>query len=92
MPVADPERWLEDGESPEVVAWAEEQDARARAAIGAWPERPRLAARLRELFAIGSVGAPAVRRGRYFHEKRRGDEQQPLLLVRATACGATTAS
>jgi len=30
MPVADPYRWLEDGDDPESVAWTQAQNARTR--------------------------------------------------------------
>ncbi|CAN5518220.1 hypothetical protein BH18ACT1_BH18ACT1_05840 [soil metagenome] len=37
--VADPYRGLEDGDDPEVRAWAEAQGARTRAFLGALPAR-----------------------------------------------------
>ncbi|MGB5591686.1 MAG: S9 family peptidase, partial [Gammaproteobacteria bacterium] len=38
--VVDPYRWLEDWDDPEVRSWSEGQNAYARAALAALPERP----------------------------------------------------
>jgi prolyl oligopeptidase len=85
--VADPYRWLENGESPEVRAWDEEQNARTRAWMDRVPGRDQLRARARELLAIGYAGAPAPRKGRdgtwrYFHMRREGQQEQAVLCVR----------
>jgi prolyl oligopeptidase len=86
--VSDPYRWLEDGESPEVGAWTEAQGRYARQALDALPGIASVRRRLLALFAIGTVSPPWVRRGRYFHERREGSEEQPRLLVRDTLRGA----
>ena len=39
MAVADPYRWLEDGGSPEDVAWSAEQERYLRASLDRWPGR-----------------------------------------------------
>jgi prolyl oligopeptidase len=85
--VADPYRWLEDGDSDEVRAWTDAQNAITAAVVGAIPERRAIAARLMELLEIGAMTAPVVcdaRAGsrRYFHQRRRGTEAQPILYVR----------
>lgn len=54
--VADPYRWLEDGDSDETVDWVEAQNAWARAFLDALPGRARLHARLDECF--GSPSSP----------------------------------
>ena len=86
-PVADPFRWLEDGESPEVRAWDEAQNEATRAFLEKAPGGDALRARVRELLSIGHVGAPAVRKTRegtrrYFHVKREGTQEQAVMLVR----------
>src|SRR5688500_12250677 len=43
--VADPYRWLEDVDKPEVRAWMSEQNERARAFLAALPARAELARR-----------------------------------------------
>jgi prolyl oligopeptidase len=86
--VGDPFRWLEDGESPEVRAWTEAQAAETRTRLDTPSYRALLRARLQELFGIGVVTAPSVHGGRYFHQQRTGDEEQPRLLVRDGVRGA----
>jgi prolyl oligopeptidase len=85
--VADPYRWLEDGDSDEVKRWTDEQNALTRRVLGHVTGRDRLHDRLAELLRIGTVGAPAVRKvsgqhNRYFHTKREGNQNQPVLYVR----------
>jgi prolyl oligopeptidase len=85
--VPDPYRWLEDGDSDEVRAWTEAENARTRAFVDALPGAERIASRLRELLSIGFCASPAARRTkngvrRYFHQKRVGGQNQPILMVR----------
>src|SRR5580692_7753728 len=56
--VEDPYRWLEDGKAPEVQAWMTAEDTLARAELRKQPERDAIAARLKELFYVDSLGAP----------------------------------
>ena len=81
--VADPYRWLEDGESEETVAWTDAQNARTRAVLDALPSRPALQARLLELLRVGSVGSLEVGGARVFSLEREGDEEQAVLVVRS---------
>jgi prolyl oligopeptidase len=80
--VADPYRWLEDGSSPAVRAWVEEQNAFTRSALDRLPGRHKLRERLATLLDMGSLGTPVPRRGRIFHTARRGKRDQPVLYVR----------
>jgi prolyl oligopeptidase len=85
--VPDPYRWLEDGESDEVRAWTDAENARTRAFVDAVPFAPRIAARLKELLSIGFCASPAARTTasgvrRYFHQRRVGGQNQPILYVR----------
>jgi prolyl oligopeptidase len=75
--VADPYRWLEDGASPEVKAWAKAENAFARAWLDALPERASLARRFHELYDIERVWAPVKRGNRYFwNQKDVGREKE----------------
>lgn len=85
--VADPYRWLEEGDAPEVQAWGALQERHLRAALDPWPGRDGVRARLRALFSIGTVTPPVPRRGRYFYEKRSGTQEQPVLYVREGLAG-----
>jgi len=93
VPVADPYRWLEDSDSPEVRAWDEAQTAETRAYLDALPVLPALRARAKELLSVGYVGAPvsrAIAAGgrRYFHTRREGAQEQAVLCVRDGVGGA----
>ena len=85
--VADPYRWLEDGDSPEVRAWDEAQNAATRAWLSRVAGRDALRARVRDLLSIGYVGAPVARTTadggrRYFHMRREGAQEQAVLYRR----------
>ncbi|HEX6508615.1 MAG TPA: prolyl oligopeptidase family serine peptidase, partial [Chloroflexota bacterium] len=86
--IADPYRWLEDAESGETRRWVEEQNAHTRSLLDAVPGREALHARLADLNSIGIVTAPAVRRGRYFYQRREGHQNQPVLYMREGRDGA----
>ena len=86
--VRDPYRWLEDGEADEVRAWSEAQGRHTRAALDAIPFASAIRERLRALFSIGLVSAPIVRGDLYFHQRRTGDQEQPVLYVRHGREGA----
>lgn len=79
VPVPDPYRWLEDGESDEVQAWTAAQNAFARAELAKLPERDALLKRFRELYDIERVGAPLQRGGRHFWPKKSvGQEKEAV--------------
>ncbi len=85
--VADPYRWLEDGDTQEVRAFTDEENGRTDAYFHAVPEREDLRARISALLMLGVTGAPAMRvdrngTRRYFHMKRTGTQSQMVLYVR----------
>src|ERR1700722_4262384 len=85
--VADPYRWLEDGDSSEVRGFDEAQNAATTAWVAKIPGRDALRARARELLSVGYVGAPVVKTtptgtARYFHVRREGLQEQAVLYVR----------
>jgi prolyl oligopeptidase len=86
--VADPYRWLEDGDSPETRAWTERQNALTEAYLAAFPGRERIRRRLDALLAIGALGVPTPARGRYFYLRRDGRQNQPILYARDGVAGA----
>jgi prolyl oligopeptidase len=85
--IADPYRWLEDGESVETRRWTEHQNAFTRAYLEAYPGRDRIRARLEQLLGIGVLGVPAPARGHYFYLRREGKQNQPVLYWRDGARG-----
>ena len=85
--VADPYRWLEDSDAPEVKAWTETENARTKKFMDGLPDREALKAKIGDLLRLGYVTAPVVRKAkggafRYFHTKREGADNQPTLYVR----------
>ena len=80
--VADPYRWLEAGDAPEVSAWTETQGRYTRERLEAVPGRDAIRRRLATLFAIGAISPPSPHRGRCFYQKRTGAQEQPVLYVR----------
>jgi prolyl oligopeptidase len=89
--VADPYRWLEAADTPEVRAWTDAQNALTAAYLNAVPARPEIRARLEALLAIGVLGTPTPARGRYFYQSREGSQNQPVLWARDGVHGADRA-
>jgi prolyl oligopeptidase len=83
IPVADPYRWLEDGDSEEVGAWVAAHNQRTKQALeagstwGPWHER------LSALTALPTVGGAAVRGDRLFVLERAAGADQFALVVRS---------
>jgi prolyl oligopeptidase len=86
--VLDPYRWLEDEKSPEVQAWMKAQDDFTRQRLASLPERGAIAARLKELLYLDSLGAPIHRGARYFFTRRHADREKSIVYWREGADGA----
>lgn len=80
--VADPYRWLEDGDAPETVAWSEAQDALFTGLRDTWPGRDHLRRRLTELMGAGTVTVPVWRGDRSFFLRRLPGQEHAVLLTR----------
>jgi prolyl oligopeptidase len=85
--VADPYRWLEDEQSPEVQAWIASQDEYARGVLRALPGRDALAARFRALYYADSVSPPVQRGARLFYVRTLADKDKGILCWREGAAG-----
>jgi prolyl oligopeptidase len=85
--IADPYRWLEDGESEETRAWTAAQNALTAEYLGRVPARSAIHGRLEELLRIGALGSPMPAHGRYFYQKRDGGQDQPVLYCRTGVNG-----
>jgi prolyl oligopeptidase len=79
--VRDPYRWLEDGKSDEVVAWANAQDGFARDRLAKLPGRDAIAKRLTELLYLERRGAPAKLGGRRFYDKKLATQEKGTVVV-----------
>jgi prolyl oligopeptidase len=80
-PVADPYRWLEGLETPEVKSWVAAQNALAEPYLAGIPARPALIARLTELWNYERYSVPREDGGRYFYTRNDGLQDQPVLHV-----------
>ncbi len=80
--VVDPYRWLEDGGSPAVKEWTDQENALTRSVLDKLPDRAKIHARLDALLDIGSLSAPVPAKGKYFYTKREGKQNQPILYFR----------
>src|SRR5213080_2606299 len=85
--VADPYRWLENGDSEETQSWVAAQNRLTESALGRVPQRAAIHASLDRLLTTGSVSAPVVRGNRYFYQRRDGRLDQPVLVVREGETG-----
>ncbi len=88
--VSDPYRWLEDQTSAEVTDWVRAQAEAGEQYLHALPGRDRLAARLRELIALPSSGAPVRHGGRWFRLTNDGGQQQSVLRMSDEPMGEGT--
>jgi prolyl oligopeptidase len=83
--VEDPYRWLEDWEDPEVQAWSEGQNAHARAALAALPDRPAVRARISEILksegAVTYYNLRLAGEKHLFAMKSAPDKQQDYLVI-----------
>ncbi|MBO0802566.1 MAG: S9 family peptidase [Nocardiopsaceae bacterium] len=79
--VADPYRWLEDGDSAETRDWLSAEEALWNAYRDDLPEWEEFAARVRELLGVGSVGTPAWRGTRCFYTRRDPGQEHAVLYV-----------
>jgi prolyl oligopeptidase len=82
QPVSDPYRWLEDPSDPRTVAWSEAQDDLVHRHLDRLPGKQWFRSRLFDLMRPGLVTAPVVRQGRSFFQRRSGDQEHAVLLVR----------
>ncbi len=85
--VADPYRWLEDGDSAETNAWTEAQNRFTATYLERIPSRAAIRARLEQLLSIGVLSAPTPVGGRYLYQRRDGRQNQPVLYVRDSLQG-----
>ena len=85
--IADPYRWMEDLDSPELKAWIDAQNEVTFGYLEQIPERQRINQRLTELWDYEKYGTPYKRGGRYFFSKNDGLQNQYVLYV-AESLGA----
>ncbi|MGB8010409.1 MAG: prolyl oligopeptidase family serine peptidase [Terriglobales bacterium] len=80
--IVDPYRYLENADDPDTQAYVERELGYTRSILDPLPGRDKINARLSQLLEIGSVGAPQMGGKYYFHTRRDGNQNQPILYVR----------
>ena len=79
--IADPYRWLEDPDAPEVVAWVKEQQMLTREYFADRDEkRVKILARLEQLQNYPRAGCPYIRAGFSFQSRNTGLQNQDVLF------------
>jgi prolyl oligopeptidase len=81
--VHDPYRWLEDGSSSEVQAWAKDQNAFTRSRLDGLAGRDWLGKRLKEVSYVDALGVPKRAGSRLFFTRRKADQEKAVLYWRA---------
>lgn len=80
--VPDTYRWLEDQDAPETRAWIDEQNAYTDSVLTPLPDRDALEAVAARVLQVADIGIPNARGGRYFHSRRRADQDLSVIYVR----------
>ena len=88
--VADPYRWMEDLESPEVAAWVAAQNAVTRAYLDRLPHRTPLVRRLTELWNYSRTSVPVTENGSLFYSQNTGLQRQAPVYMRRGMSGTAT--
>ncbi|MFI6512090.1 prolyl oligopeptidase family protein [Streptosporangium sp. NPDC050855] len=81
VPVPDPYRWLEDPDDPATKDWLVGQERLLETELDALPGRDAFKARIAELLASGSIGAPTWRGGRRFFMRRAPTQEHAVLYT-----------
>jgi len=82
--IADPYRWMENIESPEVAQWVKEQNAITMPFLDALPGRDTFKARLTALYNYPRVSVPGFEGGRWFYSRNTGLQRQSVWYSRSS--------
>jgi len=85
--IADPYRWMEDAKSPETQQYVEAELAYTRSILDPLPGRETINTRLERLLTIGNIIGTDIAGDWYFHSRREGRQNQPVLYVRQRVNG-----
>jgi prolyl oligopeptidase len=89
--IIDRYRYLENPNDPDSKLFVEQELAYTRTVLDPLPGRDKINARLSQLLEIGTVGAPQMGGKYYFHTRREGNQNQPVLYVREGLNGGLSA-
>lgn len=80
--IADSYRWLESQDAPETRAWIDRQNAYTDSVLTGLPGREALESVAARVLQVDAISLPNERDGRYFHSKRRADQDLSVIYVR----------
>ena len=79
--IADPYRWMEDLDCPEIKEWIDAENKITFAYLEGVPEREKIKERLTKLWNFERYGIPRKRGDHYFYTKNDGLQNQSVLYV-----------
>ncbi len=85
--IADPYRWLEDPDAPDVIAWVEDQRAHADAYLAGLPGRAWFHETMRRVIGRPRAGIPRVTGGRFVLNRNDGTQAQDVWYVADSLAG-----
>jgi len=88
--IADPYRWMEDLNSPELKQWIDAENAITFKYLDSLPVRDALKARLTELYNYARVTPPRYVGRHYFYNRNTGLQKQSVVFTRETLNGPET--
>src|SRR5450631_4238468 len=80
--IVDRYRYLENPNDPDTKLYVERELSYTRTILDPLPGRDKINARLSQLLEIGTVGVPQMGGRYYFHTRREGNQNQPVLYLR----------
>jgi len=88
--IADPYRWMEDLNAPDVKQWVDAQNAVTSKYLDALPARAALKQRITELYDYPRVAIPYFEGRRWFYSRNTGLQRQAVTYTRETLSGPET--
>lgn len=85
--VADPFRWMEDLNSPEVKQWVDAENAVTSKYLDALPLRDTLRTRITQLWNYPKVGVPRYQGRHWFYSRNTGLQRQSVMFTRESLSG-----
>jgi len=88
--VADPYRWMEDLNAPEVKQWIEAENAVTFKYLDGLPVRDALKKRITDLWNYPKVSVPMYEGRHFFYTRNKGLERQAVVFTREALTGPET--
>jgi prolyl oligopeptidase len=85
--VADPYRWMEDLNAPDVKQWVDTENAVTFKYLDGLPVRDELRRRITELWNYPKVSVPTFAGGHWFYSRNSGLQRQSVWYTRASLAG-----